>query len=39
VCSSDLGAQQSAGTFVFITEGTDYLGNKIFRKGTIVLIR
>jgi gliding motility-associated-like protein len=33
------GVQQSAGTFVFITEGTDYMKNKIFRKGTTVLIR
>ncbi len=33
------GRDQSTGTYVYMTEGTDYLGNKIFRKGTVVLIR
>lgn len=33
------GIAQASGTYVFITEGTDYLGNKVYRKGTTVLIR
>ncbi len=33
------GAAQAPGTYVYTTEGTDYLGNRIYRKGTIVLIR
>ncbi|MCX6206587.1 MAG: gliding motility-associated C-terminal domain-containing protein [Bacteroidetes bacterium] len=33
------GAAQPSGAYVFVTEGKDYLGNKITRKGTAVLIR
>ncbi len=33
------GTQQQSGTYVYMTEGIDYLGNTIFRKGTVVLIR
>ena len=33
------GAAQPSGTYVYATEGIDYLGKPIFRKGTIVLIR
>ena len=33
------GVKQPAGTYVFMASGNDYLGNKIFRKGTSVLIR
>ncbi|TDH21243.1 PKD domain-containing protein [Segetibacter sp. 3557_3] len=33
------GADQGSGTFVFMAEGVDFLGNKIVRKGTTVLIR
>jgi len=33
------GKDQSPGTYVYQTEGVDYRGNTIFRKGTIVLIR
>ncbi len=33
------GTPQGSGTFVYITEGTDFLGNTIVRKGTVVLIR
>lgn len=33
------GVNQPSGTYVYQTEGSDYLGNKIFRKGTVVLIR
>ena len=33
------GREQASGTFIYVTEGTDYLDNKIFRKGTVVLIR
>lgn len=33
------GAPQAAGAYVYVTEGTDYLGHKISRKGTAVLIR
>ncbi len=33
------GNPQQSGTYVYMAQGTDYLGNKIFRKGTVVLIR
>ena len=33
------GTAQPAGTFVFMVQGKDYLGNVIFKKGTIVLVR
>jgi len=33
------GMAQSANTFVFMAEGTDYLGNIINRKGTTVLVK
>ena len=33
------GTAQPSGTYVYITEGTDYNGKKVFRKGTSVLIR
>jgi len=33
------GAAQQSGTFVYVTQGKDYKGNTIFRKGTVVLIR
>ena len=33
------GVKQPPGTYVFMASGNDYLGNKIFRKGTSVLIR
>lgn len=33
------GTKQSSGTYVYMAQGTDYLGNSIFRKGTVVLIR
>lgn len=33
------GVLQPPGTYVFQTEGVDYLGNKVYRKGTVVLIR
>ncbi|MGI8635962.1 MAG: gliding motility-associated C-terminal domain-containing protein, partial [Segetibacter sp.] len=33
------GKEQSGGTYVFIAEGTDYLGKTIFKKGTVLLIR
>lgn len=33
------GQPQPAGTYVFMAQGVDYLGNTIFRKGTVVLIR
>ncbi len=33
------GSAQPSGTYVYATQGTDYLGNIIFRKGTVVLIR
>ena len=33
------GSKQSAGAYVYTTEGTDYLGKRIVRKGTVVLIR
>ncbi len=31
--------QQPASTYVYITEGVDYLGKTVYRKGTTVLIR
>ncbi len=33
------GIAQPAATYVFVTEGSDYLGKPVFRKGTSVLIR
>ncbi|MES2329409.1 MAG: PKD domain-containing protein [Bacteroidota bacterium] len=33
------GAPQPSGTYVFSTEGADYTGKTVFRKGTTVLIR
>ena len=33
------GQQQKTDTFVYIAEGTDYLGHQLRRKGTVVLIR
>ena len=33
------GAQQPANTYIFATEGTDYTGKTVYRKGTSVLIR
>jgi len=33
------GTMQQSGTYVYVTEGIDYKGNKVFRKGTVVLIR
>ncbi len=33
------GAAQASGTYVYTAQGIDYLGNTIFRKGTVVLIR
>ncbi len=33
------GKTQGSGTFVYTAEGIDYLGNRLFRKGTVVLIR
>ncbi|BAV05198.1 gliding motility-associated C-terminal domain-containing protein [Filimonas lacunae] len=33
------GNQQPSGTYVFVTEGIDYTGKAILRKGTTVLIR
>lgn len=33
------GVSQPSGTYVFQAEGTDFSGNVIYRKGTIVLIR
>ncbi len=33
------GTAQPSGTYVYITEGIDYNGKKVFRKGTTVLIR
>ena len=33
------GVQQPSATYVFTTEGTDYLGKVVYRKGTSVLIR
>jgi gliding motility-associated-like protein len=33
------GKSQASGTFVFVAEGTNYLNQKIVRKGTVALIR
>jgi gliding motility-associated-like protein len=33
------GLPQPSGTYVFQTSGVDFLGNTVFRKGTVVLIR
>ncbi len=33
------GVPQGSGTYVYETEGVDYLGKTVFRKGTIALIR
>ncbi|MBS1946351.1 MAG: gliding motility-associated C-terminal domain-containing protein [Bacteroidetes bacterium] len=33
------GKPQDAGTFVWMAQGIDYTGRKIFRKGTVVLMR
>ncbi|MBC7721416.1 MAG: gliding motility-associated C-terminal domain-containing protein, partial [Pedobacter sp.] len=33
------GTQQMSGTYVFMAQGTDYLGKVIFKKGTVVLVR
>ncbi len=33
------GVKQPSDTYVYETEGTDYLGKKVYRKGTSVLIR
>jgi gliding motility-associated-like protein len=33
------GKEQQSGTFVYTAEAIDYKGNKIFRKGTVVLIQ
>jgi gliding motility-associated-like protein len=33
------GVDQNSGTYVFITEGIDYKGRKIYKKGTINLVR
>lgn len=33
------GIKQSSGTFIYMTEGIDFLGKTIFRKGTTILIR
>jgi gliding motility-associated-like protein len=33
------GTQQQSGTYVYATQGIDYTGKIVFRKGTIVLIR
>jgi gliding motility-associated-like protein len=33
------GVQQPASTYVYMAEGTDFTGKRIFRKGTAVLIR
>lgn len=33
------GVPQASGTFVFVTQGVDYTGKVIFKKGTCVLIR
>jgi gliding motility-associated-like protein len=33
------GALQPSGTYVYETEGMDYLGKRLFRKGSVVLIR
>ncbi len=33
------GVKQASGTYVYETQGTDYTGKNVFRKGTVVLIR
>ena len=33
------GKEQASGTYVYMAQATDYLDQKLFRKGTIVLIR
>ncbi|HYC30236.1 MAG TPA: gliding motility-associated C-terminal domain-containing protein, partial [Chitinophagaceae bacterium] len=33
------GKPQDAGTFVWIVQGTDFTGKRVFKKGTMVLIR
>jgi gliding motility-associated-like protein len=33
------GKTQPAGTYVWMVKGTDYTGKKVFKKGTMVLIR
>ena len=33
------GKHQTTGTFVYMTEGTDFMGNNVFRKGTVVLLK
>jgi gliding motility-associated-like protein len=33
------GTAQPAGTYIYVTEGIDYKGKTIFKKGTVVLIR
>ncbi len=33
------GSPQQSGTYVYKTEGVDYLGQVVFRRGTVVLIR
>ena len=33
------GVNQPAGTYVYMVQGTNYLGTRIFHKGTLVLIR
>jgi len=33
------GVPQSTNVYVYTVQGVDYLGNKIFRKGTVTLIR
>jgi gliding motility-associated-like protein len=33
------GKAQASGAYVFLAEGTDFLGQKIIKKGTVVLIR
>ena len=30
---------QNAGTYIWTVSGTDYKGNKIIRKGSVVLVR
>jgi len=33
------GIEQTIGTYVYMAQGIDYLGNTIFKKGTVVLIK
>jgi len=33
------GTQQPSGAYIYMTQGADYKGNTVFRKGTVVLIR